>query len=59
VGFLTTSQFIGLGSLLLAVVAYVVLYRRWKADPEASRLWERAPVPAPARGPARGKKRRS
>jgi phosphatidylglycerol:prolipoprotein diacylglycerol transferase len=59
VGFLTTSQFIGLGSLLLAVVAYVVLYRRWKADPQASRLWEREPVPAPARGPVRGKKRRS
>ncbi|MEK6607015.1 MAG: prolipoprotein diacylglyceryl transferase [Myxococcota bacterium] len=50
-GPLTTSQWIGLTSLLLAIAAYVVLYRRYRANPSAARLWELAPaaVVAPAR----------
>ena len=54
-GPLSTSQIIGLGSLALAIAGYVVLYRRWKANPQAARLWEPAPEPEPA---ARTKKRR-
>jgi len=56
IGPVTTSQIIGLSSLALAIAAYVVLYRRWKANPRASRLWE---LPAPEPEPvARTKKRK-
>ena len=55
VGPLSTSQFIGLSSLLVAVGGYIYLYRRWKADPQAARLWEQPADPGP---PPRAKKRR-
>jgi phosphatidylglycerol---prolipoprotein diacylglyceryl transferase len=57
VGPLTTSEFIGLVSLALTVAGYVFLYRRWKADPQAARLWER-PAEDPLPAPRSSKKRR-
>ena len=55
VGPLSTSQFIGLSSLLLAATGYIYLYRRWKANPQAARPWEQ---PATAAPPLPAKKRR-
>ena len=40
IGPLSTSQFIGLVTSVLAAAVYVWLYRRWKRDPQAARYWE-------------------
>jgi phosphatidylglycerol:prolipoprotein diacylglycerol transferase len=39
VGFFSTSQFIGVVTVSLAILTYVLLYRRYRANPEASRPW--------------------
>jgi prolipoprotein diacylglyceryl transferase len=60
VGPLSTSQFIGMVSVLLGIGLLVQLVRRYRQDPEGSRLWEAplaAAVPAPASG-SRGQRRR-
>jgi phosphatidylglycerol:prolipoprotein diacylglycerol transferase len=52
VGALSTSQFIGLASVLAGAALLVALVRRYKRDPAAARLWERPiATPAPAGGP--------
>jgi prolipoprotein diacylglyceryl transferase len=61
VGLLSTSQFIGLVSLVAAGALLVVLIKKYKADPTALRLWEQ-PLPVAAesgqaRGPRRKRKR--
>jgi phosphatidylglycerol:prolipoprotein diacylglycerol transferase len=48
VGALSTSQFIGLTSVVAALGLLVVLLKRYRADPVAARLWE-TPVPSQAR----------
>jgi phosphatidylglycerol:prolipoprotein diacylglycerol transferase len=61
VGPLSTSQFIGLVSSVLAIVLLVKLYQRYRRDPASSRLWEQPLKLAPAAAPApvgRAKKRR-
>jgi phosphatidylglycerol:prolipoprotein diacylglycerol transferase len=60
VGPLSTSQFIGMVSVVLGLALLVQLVRRYRQDPEGSRLWE-APLPAAAPVPAsgsRGQRRR-
>jgi phosphatidylglycerol:prolipoprotein diacylglycerol transferase len=47
VGPLSTSQFIGIVSVLLGVALFVALFRRYRRDPEGLRLWEH-PIPAAA-----------
>jgi prolipoprotein diacylglyceryl transferase len=47
VSVLSTSQFIGIGSSLFGVVLLVLLWRRYRRDPESLRLWGR-PVAEPA-----------
>ena len=63
VGPVSTSQFIGIVSLVAGSVLLVVLWRKYRADPAAARLWER-PLPVAAqdtaaRSPRRKHKRRS
>jgi phosphatidylglycerol---prolipoprotein diacylglyceryl transferase len=59
VGPLSTSQFIGLTSVVLGVALLVHLIRRYRQDPQGSRLWERPLEVAPvAARPARAQKRR-
>jgi phosphatidylglycerol---prolipoprotein diacylglyceryl transferase len=65
VGPLSTSQFIGIVSATLALGLLVYLYRRYRENPQAMRLWEQplpaaapAPVPAEHRRPGSGGKRR-
>jgi phosphatidylglycerol:prolipoprotein diacylglycerol transferase len=60
VGPLSTSQFIGLVSVMAALVLLVVLVRRYRRDPAASRLWE-LPLQRPATesGPASAESSRS
>jgi len=52
VGPLSTSQFIGIVSLVLGTVLLVYLIRRYRRDPESLRLWEQ-PL-AVAGGPSQG-----
>jgi prolipoprotein diacylglyceryl transferase len=68
VGPLSTSQFIGLTSVVLGLALLVYLWRRYRADPQALRLWEQplelAAAPAgqaeaPRRASAGGKRRRN
>jgi phosphatidylglycerol:prolipoprotein diacylglycerol transferase len=40
VGALSTSQFIGITSVVLGVVLLAALLRKYRRDPEAARLWE-------------------
>jgi hypothetical protein len=40
VGPLSTSQFIGLVSVVLGVALLVALIRRYRQDPQSLRLWE-------------------
>jgi phosphatidylglycerol:prolipoprotein diacylglycerol transferase len=55
VGPLSTSQFIGLTSVILGSALLVVLVRRYRRDPESLRLWEHPILtPAPAGGPSAG-----
>jgi phosphatidylglycerol---prolipoprotein diacylglyceryl transferase len=49
VGPLSTSQFIGLTSIVLGIALLVVLLKRYREDPASLRLWEQ---PLPATGPA-------
>jgi prolipoprotein diacylglyceryl transferase len=48
VGPLSTSQFIGVVSVLVGVVLLVALLKKYRADPAASRLWE-IPLQQPAK----------
>lgn len=58
IGPLSTSQFLGLVTFVLAGAYLVFLYRRWRRDPRAARYWElpplsiTAPGAAPSPGPA-------
>jgi prolipoprotein diacylglyceryltransferase len=55
VGPLSTSQFIGITSVLLGTALLVVLVRRYRRNPESLRLWEHPILtPAPAGGPGPG-----
>ncbi len=58
VGPLSTSQFIGLVSVLLGIGLMVVLWRRYRTNPEGMRLWEVPFEAVPAVVPARAQKRR-
>jgi phosphatidylglycerol:prolipoprotein diacylglycerol transferase len=49
VGPLSTSQFIGIASVVLGLALFVSLLRKYRRDPEGSRLWLR-PVQATAGG---------
>ena len=49
VGPLSTSQFIGITSVVLGLILFVSLLRKYRRDPEGSRLWLR-PVAATAGG---------
>jgi phosphatidylglycerol---prolipoprotein diacylglyceryl transferase len=53
VGSLSTSQFIGIGSVVLGLGLLVVLVRRYRKDPESLRLWQ-APTLAAAAAAAGG-----
>jgi phosphatidylglycerol:prolipoprotein diacylglycerol transferase len=58
VGFLSTSQFIGIVSVVAGLALLVSLLRKYKADPIALRLWEQ-PLPVAANsGPAPRPQRR-
>jgi phosphatidylglycerol:prolipoprotein diacylglycerol transferase len=46
---LSTSQIIGIVSVVLGLVLLVALLRRYRRDPEGLRLWEQPLVMAPAR----------
>jgi phosphatidylglycerol---prolipoprotein diacylglyceryl transferase len=50
VGPLSTSQFIGIVSVVLGIVLLIALYRRYRRDPDSLRLWE-IPTLAPAGAP--------
>ena len=39
VGPLSTSQFIGIASVVLGLMLFVSLLRKYRRDPEGSRLW--------------------
>ena len=60
---MSTSQIIGIGSVILGVVLLVYLLRRYRADPEGLRLWQQPAVamggpPADEAPPAKPPKRR-
>jgi prolipoprotein diacylglyceryltransferase len=48
VGILSTSQFIGLASVVAGLGLLIYLVKRYRADPAAARLWE-IPLPAQAK----------
>ncbi len=48
VGTLSTSQFIGIASVVLGLGLLVALVRRYRRDPESLRLWQHAPALAAA-----------
>jgi prolipoprotein diacylglyceryl transferase len=54
VGALSTSQFIGIVSVVLGLALLVALVRRYRRDPESLRLWQHAPVLAHAATTAGG-----
>lgn len=60
VGFLSTSQLIGIAAVLLGTGLLVSLLKRYRRDPAGLRLWEQPleVAAAPAAAPARGQKRR-
>jgi phosphatidylglycerol:prolipoprotein diacylglycerol transferase len=63
VGSLSTSQFIGIVSVVLGIALFVSLLRKYRRDPDSLRLWEHVPVPAQAKAKAKveeggGSKRR-
>jgi prolipoprotein diacylglyceryltransferase len=61
VGPLSTSQFIGLTSVVLAIGLLVHLIKRYRRDPQGARLWEapaEAAVAVPSPGAARAHRRR-
>ena len=51
VGPLSTSQFIGIVSVVLGIALLIALLRRYRRDPDSLRLWE-TPTLAHADGPA-------
>jgi prolipoprotein diacylglyceryl transferase len=57
IGPLSTSQFIGIVSVIAGIALLVVLMRKYRADPAALRLWEQ-PLPAPAEAAAGGRPQR-
>jgi phosphatidylglycerol:prolipoprotein diacylglycerol transferase len=58
VGPVSTSQFIGLISVVACAFLFFVLLKRYKADPTAARLWEQ-PLAVPAEsGQVRGTRRK-
>ncbi len=59
VGPLSTSQFIGLTSVVLGIALMVHLLKRYRADPGSLRLWETASEPAPAAAGGGGKRRKN
>ena len=58
VGPLSTSQFIGLVSLVAAGSLLFFLIKRYRADPSALRLWEQQLPVAAESGPARSSRRK-
>jgi phosphatidylglycerol:prolipoprotein diacylglycerol transferase len=54
VGPLSTSQFIGIVSVLLGVALLVALVRRYRQDPQSLRLWEQPLTLSPAAAAAPG-----
>jgi phosphatidylglycerol:prolipoprotein diacylglycerol transferase len=52
VGPLSTSQFIGLTTVVLGVALLAQLVKRYRRDPQSLRLWEAPLEPAVASGPA-------
>ena len=61
IGPLSTSQFIGIVTFLLAGGLLIALWRKWKRDPKAIRYWELPPldaVPAPVPATPPRKRRR-
>jgi phosphatidylglycerol---prolipoprotein diacylglyceryl transferase len=48
VGSLSTSQFIGIASVLAGIGLLIVLLKKYRANPGAMRFWE-SPVPVPAK----------
>jgi prolipoprotein diacylglyceryltransferase len=59
VGGLSTSQFIGMASVVAGIGLLVFLIKRYRADPAAARLWE-IPIPSPVKAEPeeRSRKRR-
>jgi len=51
---LSTSQYIGIISVLAGIALLIGLLRRYRRDPDSLRLWE-IPTLAPADGPAEGR----
>jgi phosphatidylglycerol:prolipoprotein diacylglycerol transferase len=62
VGSLSTSQFIGIASVVLGVVLFVSLLRKYRRDPDSLRLWQHVPAEAKAKveegGGSKRRKRR-
>jgi phosphatidylglycerol:prolipoprotein diacylglycerol transferase len=48
VGTLSTSQFIGIASVIAGLGLLVILVKKYRTNPEAMRLWEK-PIPVPAK----------
>ena len=55
---LSTSQFIGIASVVLGLGLLVALLRRYRRDPESLRLWQ-TPTLATAGGAGRRRRRRA
>ncbi len=55
---LSTSQIIGMSSVVLGLVLMVVLLRKYRRDPASLRLWELAPAGGAPAGDAGGKRRK-
>ena len=51
---LSTSQIIGIVSVILGLLLLFVLVRKYRRDPESLRLWERPIAPVAAEVPAAG-----
>jgi phosphatidylglycerol:prolipoprotein diacylglycerol transferase len=57
-GLLSTSQFIGIVSVVLGIGLFIALLRKYRRDPESLRLWQHVPVKAQAKVETSGGKRR-
>ncbi len=58
VGSLSTSQFIGIASVVLGIGLFIALFRKYRRDPESLRLWQHAPVKVQTKVEPSGGKRR-
>jgi len=58
VGSLSTSQFIGIVSVVLGIGLFIALLRKYRRDPDSLRLWQHVPVKAQAKVETSGGKRR-